>query len=129
VCLAYGPVRSRLLFCRASHRHKDVGSRPFVYSAVNNQLLGHLVEAKLFVGETPRSLGVCLSNTLRLLGCSQQDVTQYIGRESGGIAEHYSRKSDTDASHAILEEIIPVSVNLVRTKVPHVKNLQTTCNV
>ena len=37
--------------------------------------------------------------------------------------------SDTDASHAILEEIIPGSVNLVRSKVSRPKNLQTTCDM
>ena len=66
-------------FFRTSHRNKDVGSRPFVGSAVNNRLRGYLVEAKLFDGETPHSFRVGLSNTLRLMGCSQQEVARYIG--------------------------------------------------
>lgn len=48
-------------FVRASDRKKDVGSRPFVGSAVNNRLRGYLVEAKLIDGETPHSslVGLC----------------------------------------------------------------------
>lgn len=38
------------------------------------QLRGYLVEAKIFDGETPQSFRVGLCNTLRLLGCSQQEV-------------------------------------------------------
>ena len=61
-----------------SDGYKDVSSRPFVGSAVNNRLHGYLVEAKLFDSETPHSFRVGLSTTLRLSGCSQQDVVQYI---------------------------------------------------
>ena len=116
-------------FFRASDRNKDVGSRPFVGSAVNNRLRGYLVEAKIFDGETPHSFRVGLSNTLRLLGCSQQEVAQYIGWQSGEMAEHYSRMSDTAASLAILEGILPGAVNLVGTPVSHPENLQAICNI
>ena len=116
-------------FFRASARNKDVSSRPLAGSAVNNRLRGYLVEAKLFDGETPHSFRVGLSNTLRLLGCSQQDVAQYIGWQSGEVAEHYSRMSDTTTSLAILEDILPSAVNLVRTPVSHPENLQTACNI
>ena len=48
-------------FFRASDRNKDVGSRSFVGSAVNNRLRRYLVEAKIFDGETPIVSGwVCL---------------------------------------------------------------------
>ena len=48
-------------FFRASERNKDVGSRPFVGSAVNYRLRGYLVEAKIFDCETPIvSEWVCL---------------------------------------------------------------------
>ena len=70
-----------------------------------------------------------LSNTLRLLGCSHQDVAQYIGWQSGKMAEHYSRMSDTVASVVIVEEIISGAINLVRTTVSHPENLQTICDV
>ena len=43
----------RGFFFRASDRNKDVGSRPFVGSAVNYRLRGYLVEAKIFDCETP----------------------------------------------------------------------------
>ena len=113
-------------FFRTPDRYKDVGSRPFVGSAVNNRLRGYLVEVKLFDGETPHSFRVGLSNTL---GCSQQEVAQYIGWQNGEMAEHYSRMSDTAASLAILEDILPIAVNLVRTPVSDPTNLQATCNI
>ena len=114
-------------FFRASYRNKDVGSGPFVSLAVNNRLCGYLIAAKLFDGETPHSFWVGLSNTLRLLGCSQQDIAEYIGWQSGEMAEHYSQMFDTAASLSILEDILPGAVNLVTTPVSHPENLQTTC--
>lgn len=74
---------------------------------VSQVFRGYLVEAKLFDGDTPHSFRVGLSNTLRLLGCSQQEVARYIGWQRGEMAEHYSRMSDTAASLAILEDILP----------------------
>ena len=118
-----------VFFFRASDRNKDVDSRPFVGSAVNNRLRRYLVEAKIFDGETPHSFRVGLSNTLQLLGCSQQQVAQYIGWQSGEIAEHYSRMSNTASSLAILEGILPGAVNLVGTPVSHPGNLQSICNI
>lgn len=85
--------------------------------------------SRLFDGETTHSFRVGLSNTLRLLGCSQQEVTRYIGRQSWEMAEHYSRMSDTAASLAILEELLPGAVKLVRTPVSDPANLHTTCNI
>ena len=52
-------------------------------SAVNNRLRKHLSEVKLYAGETPHSFRVGLSNTLRLLGCSSEDVAHYLGWKSG----------------------------------------------
>lgn len=67
--------------------NKDVGSGPFVGSAVNHRLRGYLVEAKPrdSAGNRPHSFRMGLSNILRLSGCSQQDVVhaQYIGWQSG----------------------------------------------
>ena len=65
-------------FFRATIRGRDVGLAPFVGSTVNNRLHKHLTGAKLHGGETPNSFRVGLSNTLRLLGCSQDEVTQFI---------------------------------------------------
>ena len=66
-------------FFRASDGNRDISPRPLVSSAMNNRLRGYLTEAKLHNGETPHSFRVGLSTTLRLLGCSQQQVAQYIG--------------------------------------------------
>lgn len=115
-------------FFRASDRNRDVSSRPFVGSAVNNRLRGYLVEAKLHDGETPHSFRVGLSNTLKLLGCSQEDVAQYIGWQSGEMASHYSRMSDTAVSLAILEPVLPSAVDFARTPVSHPENLRSACN-
>ena len=51
----------RGFFFRASNHNKDVGSRPFVGSAINNRLRGYLVKAKIFDDEPPIVSGwVCL---------------------------------------------------------------------
>ena len=42
-----------VFFFRASHRNKDVGSSPFVCSAINNRFGEYLVDAKFFEGEPP----------------------------------------------------------------------------
>ncbi|KAL9987103.1 hypothetical protein ACROYT_G001353 [Oculina patagonica] len=97
-------------------------------AAVNNRLRGYLVEAKLHDGETPHSFRVGLSNTLKLLGCSQEDVAQYIGWQSGKMASHYSRVSDTAVSLTILESVLPSAVGLARTPVSHPENLRPACN-
>ena len=115
-------------FFRTSDRNRNVSSKPFIGSAVNNRLRGYLAEAKLHGGETPHGFRV-LSNTLRLLGCSQEDVAQYIGWQSGEMASHYSRASDTAASLAILERVLPRAVDLARTPVSHPENLLPACNV
>ena len=79
--------------------------------------------------KTPHSFQVDLYNTLRLLCCSQQDAVQYIGWQSGEMAEHYSRVSDMAAFVAILEDILPGAVNLAKTPVSHPENLHTLCNI
>ena len=104
-------------FFRASDRSRDISPRPFVGSAVNNRLRGYLTEAKLHDGETPHSFRVGLSTTLRLLGCSQQQVAQYIGWKSGEMAQHYSRSSDAAASLTIFEEVVPSVTGLVTVPV------------
>ena len=115
-------------FFRASDRSRDISPRPFVGSAVNNRLRGYLTEAKLHDGETPHSLRVGLSTTLRLLGCSQQQVAQYIGWKSGEMAQHYSRSSDAGASLTIVEDVLPSATGLVTVPVSHPDNLQPVCS-
>ena len=64
-------------FFRTAERSGSIGSKPFTGSAMNNRLRKHLSEAKLYAEETPHSFRVGLSNTLRLLGCSLEDVAHY----------------------------------------------------
>ena len=59
-----------------------------------------------------------LSTTLRLLGCSQQQVAQYIGWKSGEMAQHYSRSSDAAASLTIFEEVVPSTPTICNPFVP-----------
>ena len=66
-------------FFRTAERSGSIGSKPFTGSAVNNRLRKHLSEAELYAGETPHSFRVGLSTTLRLLGCSSEDVAHYLG--------------------------------------------------
>lgn len=115
-------------FFRASDRGRDVSPRPFVGSAVNNRLWGYLTEAKLHDGETPYSFRVGLSTTLRLLGCSQQQVAQYLGWKSEEMAQHYSRSSDAAASLTIFEDVLPSATGLVTVPVSHPDNLQPVCS-
>ena len=112
---------------RASDRSRDISPRPFVSSAVNNRIRGYLTEAKLNDSETPHSFRVGLSTTLRLLGCSRQQVAQYIGWKSGEMAQHYSRSSDAAASLSIFEEALPSATGLVTVPVSHPENLQPVC--
>ena len=65
-----------------------VSQKPFLGSAVNNRLPKHLTGAKLDCGDTPQSFRLGLSNTLNMLGCSQDDLSRYLGWRSKGIARH-----------------------------------------
>ena len=106
-------------FFWASDRSRDISPRPFIGSAVNSRLRGYLTEAKLHDGETPHSFRAGLSTTLRLLGCSQQQVAQYIGWKSGEMAQHYSCSSDAAGSLTILEVVFPSATRLVTVSVSH----------
>ena len=75
-----GPTQG--YFFRVAERNGSVGNIPFTGSAVNNRLRKHLLESK----ETPHGFRAGLSNTLRLLGRSQEDLAQYpiLGLEKVG---------------------------------------------
>ena len=75
----WGPPCPGDIFFRASDRGKQVGERSFLGSAVCNRLRVYLSEAKLCNGETPHSFRVGLSNTLSVLGCSPEEIAQYLG--------------------------------------------------
>ena len=110
-------------FFRATERDGSVGDKPFTGSAVNNRLRKHLLESKLHAGETPHSFRVGLSNTLRLLGCSQEEVAQYLGWKSGEVASRYMQRSHADASLTILESVFPRVASGLVTPVSHPNNL------
>ena len=76
-------------------------------------------QAKLGCGETPHSFSLCLSNTLNMLGCSQDDVSHYLGWRSKGMAWHYTRMSNSAGSFPI-----PALRPLYQTPASHPSNLQ-----
>ena len=111
-------------FFRTAERSGSVGSKPFTGSAVNNRLRKHLSEAKLYAGETPHSFRVGLSNTLRLLGCSSEDVAHFLGWKSGEVAKRYMQGSDATVSLMLLEKVFPRAASGTVTPVSHPDNLQ-----
>jgi len=106
-------------FFRATDQGRVVSQKPFLGSAVNNRLRKHLTGAKLNCGETPHSFRLDLSNTLNMLGCSQDDISRYLGWRSEGIAWHYTGMSNTVGSFPI-----PASRSLCQTPASHLSNLQ-----
>ena len=81
-------------FFRTAERSGSIGSKPFTGSVVSNRLRKQPSEAKLYAGEIPHSFRVGLSNTLRLLGCSPEDVAHYLGWKSWEVARRYMQGSD-----------------------------------
>ena len=65
-----------------------------------------------------------LSNTLRLLGCSSEDVTHYLGWKSGEVAKRYMLGSDAIVSLSLLETVFPRAASGTLTPVSHPDNLQ-----
>lgn len=112
-------------FFKATERNRSISDRPFTGSAVYNRLRKYLSEANLHAGETPHSFRVGLSTTLRLLGCSQEDVAQYLGWKSREVAKRYMQSSDASASLTILESVFPRAASTRLTPVSHPDNLQS----
>ena len=110
-------------FFRASDRGKQVGERPFLGSAVYNRLRVYLSEAKLCNGETPHSFRVGLSNTLSVLGCSPEEIAQYLGWKSSDMARHYARVSQAASTLTLLESVMPRASTVAAT-VSHPANIQ-----
>jgi len=106
-------------FFWATDRGRVVSPKPFLGAAVNNLLRKHLTGAKLNCGETPHSLRLSLLNTLNMLGCSQDDISRYLKWHSEGMAQHYTRMSNTTGSFPI-----PASRSLCQTSASHPSNLQ-----
>ena len=68
-----------------------------------------------------------LSKTLRLLGCSQEDVAQYLA--SGEVAKRYMQRSVYNASLSILENVFPRMASGLVTPVIHPDNLETAVKI
>ena len=65
-----------------------------------------------------------LSNTLRLLGCSSEDVAHYLGWKSWAVAKRYMQGSDATVSLALLERVFPREASGTVTPVSRPDNLQ-----
>ena len=111
------------IFFQASDRGKQVGERPFLGSAVYNRLRVYLSEAKLCNGETPHSFRVALSNTLSVLICSPEEIAQYLGWKSSGMARHYARVSQPSSTLTFSESVRPRASTVTAT-VSHPANIQ-----
>ena len=109
---------------RTAVHSRSIKNKPFTGSAVNNRLLKHLSEAKLYARETPHSFRVGLSNTLRLLGCSLEDVAHYLSWKSEVVAKRYMQGSDATVSLTLLEKVFPGAASGTVNPVSHPDNLQ-----
>ena len=122
-CQALGVSLSGGYFLRASDRGKQIGVRPFPGSALYNRLRVYLSEAKLCNGETPHSFRVGLSNTLSVLGCSPEEIAQYLGWKSSDMARHYARVSQVASTLTLLESVMPRASTVTAT-VSHPVNIR-----
>ena len=104
-------------FFRVTERSGSVGNKPFTGSPVSNRF-----ESKLHAGKTPHRFREGLSNTLRLLGCSQEDVAQYLA--SGEVAKRYMQRSVSNASRSILENVFPRMASDLVTPAIHPDNFR-----
>ena len=93
-CTALGVDLSSGYLFRTCQSKVVVGDRPILGTSVANRLRKHLRDANLDEGENSHSFRRGLSNTLRQLGCSPEDIALYVGWSSSSMAEHYTRLSE-----------------------------------
>lgn len=110
-------------FFRGSDRGRSVGKRPFLDSAVRNRLRVHLSDAQFCDEETPHSFKVGLSNTLSLLGCSPEEIAQYLAWQSSDMARHYARDSQASSKLNLMEYVMALAPT-VATTISHPGNVQ-----
>ena len=92
-CGALGvPLLSKKL-SRSSEHKKFVSHRPFGGSVGIND------------GETPHSFRVGISYTLKGLGCTPEQIAQYVGWRSTEIALYYTRRSSASTSLQLIERV------------------------
>ena len=102
-CRALGvPFLGEYLF-RSSVHKKAVSHRPLGGSAVSAQLHKYLKAAAIADGETPHSFRVGLSYTLKGLGCTPDQISQYVGWRSTEMALLYTRRSGASLPLDLLE--------------------------
>ena len=77
--------------------------RPFEGSTVSARLQKYLKAAGINDGETPHSFRVGISYTLKGLGCTPEQIAQYVGWRSTEMALYYTRRSSASASLLLLE--------------------------
>ena len=125
VCSLLDIDLSQGYFFRTTDRGRGISYRPFLCSAVNNRLRKYLTEAKIDSGETPHSLRVGLSNTLYMMGCSRDEISQYLGLKSSGMVRRYLRMSETGSSSSFSQNIqLDSTRSFGQTPVSHPDNLQ-----
>ena len=100
-CGAFGvPLLSEKLF-RSSEHKKFVSHRPFRGSAA--RLKKYLKAASINDGETLHSFRVRISYTLKGLGCTPEQIAQYVGWRSTEIASYYTRRPSASTSLQLIE--------------------------
>ena len=79
--------------------------RPFRGSAVSARLKKYLKAASINDGETLHSFRVRILYTLKGLGCTPEQIAQYVGWWSTVIALYYSRRSSASTSLHLIERV------------------------
>ena len=79
--------------------------RPFRGSAVSARLKKYLKAASINDGETLHSFRVRISYTLKGLGCTPEQIAQYVGWRSTEIALYYTRRSSASTSLQLIERV------------------------
>ena len=104
-CKALGvPLFGESLFWASEHK-KAVSHRPLGGSAVSARLRKYLKAAAIDNGETPHSFRVGLSYTLKGLGCTPDQIAQYVGWRSTEMTLYYTRRSGASVSLDVLERV------------------------
>ena len=79
--------------------------RPLGGSAVSARLRKDLKAAAIDDGETPHSFRMELSYTLKRLGCTPDQIAQYVAWRSTEMALYYTRRSGASVSLDLLERV------------------------
>ncbi len=91
---------------RASTGQRYVSDQPFVGSAVNNRLRGHLIAAGIYSGETPHSFRSGMATALSTLGFSVDDIATYVGWKSIDTARQYARPAAMGRVAAVFSTVV-----------------------